>query len=146
MPPALGQDRAIGSLRVSFGLLSRVEPPFDFSPRTYKISLMQDGLRMRAKFFRGLADPVRLSLLEALLEGPRTVGDLVRRSRQSQPNVSQHLTCLRCCGLVDRARNGRHVYYRIATPRMRRLLAQAADILREVAGRIRACENYEQDS
>lgn len=108
--------------------------------------MRNSSVRLRAKFFRGLADRVRLSLLEALLDGPKSVGELVRRSGQSQPNVSQHLNCLRCCGLVDRARNGRRVYYRVATPRIRRLLQQAAEILREVNGRIRACENYEEDS
>jgi DNA-binding transcriptional ArsR family regulator len=100
--------------------------------------MSKNGVGLRAKFFRGLADPSRLTILEALLDGPKHVGELVRRSRLSQPNVSQHMNCLRCCGLVTSAREGRRVYYRVASPGMRRLLEQAADILREAERAIRA--------
>jgi len=96
----------------------------------------------QAKLFRGLADPSRLSILIALKAGPRNVGQLVRTTGQSQPNVSQHLNCLRCCGLVVSERKGRFVYYRLASPRLLRLLALADGVLDEVKDLIDACENY----
>lgn len=71
--------------------------------------------------FRALGDPARLSLLAALHEGERTVGDLVEATGRAQPNVSQHLASLAKAGLVAPRREGQHVYYRIADPHLSRI-------------------------
>ncbi len=57
---------------------------------------------LQAKLFRGFADPSRLSVLVALREGPLTVGEIVEATGLSQSNASNHLGCLRDCGLVGR--------------------------------------------
>ena len=43
---------------------------------------------LKAKLFRGLADPSRLAVLEALRDGALSVNEVVRRTRLTQPNVS----------------------------------------------------------
>ncbi len=98
---------------------------------------------LRAKLFRGFADPSRLSVLEALLESPQSVSAIVRMTRLSQPNVSNHLACLRDCGLVVGEDQGRFCYYRLADSRIKRLLREAQAILGNVAKRIEACPRYE---
>src|SRR6266540_2312227 len=51
-----------------------------------------------AKYFRGLGDPIRLRILELLrAEGELSVGELVVRLGLPQPQVSNHLACLRGC-------------------------------------------------
>ena len=47
-----------------------------------------------------LAEPNRLHIVEFLLEGPRSVGEIVKRLRLSQPQVSKHLAVLSRVGLV----------------------------------------------
>lgn len=96
-------------------------------------------LALKAKFFRGLAEPSRLAILEALLDGPRTVSELVAATGLSQPNASAHLACLRDCGLVVREARGRHAYYRLADERVARLLRLADEILAEVALGVYLC-------
>jgi DNA-binding transcriptional ArsR family regulator len=49
---------------------------------------------------RALAEPNRLHIVELLRHGPRPVGDLVRRLRLRQPQVSKHLRVLSDAGLV----------------------------------------------
>ena len=98
---------------------------------------------LKAKFFRGLADLSRLRILEALSKGPRNASDLARAAGLTQTNASMHLDCLYCCGLVDRERKGRYVYYRIKSPRIARLLEQSERALEEVAERILECTQYE---
>ena len=61
------------------------------------------GLSVKAKLFNGFADPSRLSILEALRSGPLTVTDIVTTTGLSQSNVSNHLSCLRDCGLVSKS-------------------------------------------
>lgn len=100
------------------------------------------SLTLQAKLFRGLADPSRLAILEALRLGERTVSDLVAATGLSQPNASGHLACLRDCGLVTSRQDGRFVYYQLADPRIDMLLRSAEAVLADVAARIYACTRY----
>lgn len=102
-----------------------------------------DPLAVKAKLFRGLADPSRLAILEALQEGPKNVSEVVAAVGLTQPNVSMHLTCLWCCGLVEREARGRFTYYRIRSRRVARLLLEAQSVLTEVADRIARCSRYQ---
>lgn len=99
--------------------------------------------RVKSKLFRGLADPSRLSILEALRTGPRTVSQVVESTGLSQSNASMHLQCLWCCGLVDRETRGKFALYRIVSRKVVRILAAAEALLGDVAPRIEACDRYE---
>lgn len=100
------------------------------------------SVSLRAKLFRGLADPSRLGVLEALRDGPLPVGLVVTRTGLSQPSVSMHLACLAECGLVQWQRRGRFVDYEIADKRVIRLLDQAEDLLLGVGSLIECCPRY----
>lgn len=63
-----------------------------------------------------LADPTRRAIFERLRRTPRTVGELARLSKLSQPGVSQHLRVLRGARLVTHVQEGTRRYYR-ADPR-----------------------------
>lgn len=97
---------------------------------------------MLAKLFRGFADTSRLGILSLLCERPFTVGELVELSGLSQPNVSNHLACLRECGLVERERNGKRVIYRVSDPRVPALLCLAEDLMGDIGANIYACTRY----
>lgn len=92
-----------------------------------------------AGFFHGLADPTRLTILEFLLDGPKTAGQIVRHVGRPQPSVAAHVTCLRFCGYVEARREGRHVWYELIDPRVRQMLAMGRSYLTSNAERIRAC-------
>lgn len=102
------------------------------------------GLLLRAKLLRGLGDPSRLRVLEALRDGPLSAGEIVDRTGLSQPNASMHLHCLAECGLVTWQRDGRFVHYRIADKRVVRLLDQTEELLLQVGPLIEACPRYRQ--
>jgi len=105
--------------------------------------LAEPALALRAKFFRGLADPSRLALLLALRAGERTVSDLVEQTGLSQSNASGHLACLKECGLIESRQEWRHVFYRLADPRVEELLRTADGIVTTTAQRIYACVNLD---
>jgi DNA-binding transcriptional ArsR family regulator len=100
------------------------------------------AIDLQAKLFRGFADPSRLALLEALRAGERTVGGLVQATGLSQSNVSNHLGCLRDCGLVASRQQGRFVYYTLSDPRVGHLLVIADELLNEVARGVYECVRY----
>jgi DNA-binding transcriptional ArsR family regulator len=57
--------------------------------------------------FAALADPIRRSILDRLVHGEATVGQLARPYRVSRPAISKHLRVLERAGLVIRTRDGR---------------------------------------
>ena len=99
---------------------------------------------LRAKLFRGLADPSRLLILEALRAGPLSVGEIVAVTGLSQSNASNHLRCLSECGLVTGDQSGRFVHYRLSDLRSEELLLLADELLRDGASGIDACGNYDE--
>jgi DNA-binding transcriptional ArsR family regulator len=109
------------------------DAPFSLSTRPTETELL-------GKYFRVLADPARLRILEALEEaGELSVGELVERVGLAQPNVSNHLACLRWCGFVDARREHRTVYNRITDPRVSELVALARSLLQANAEHVAAC-------
>ena len=95
-----------------------------------------------ARLFRGFADPTRVAILQALLDGERRVADLVEQVGGSQSNVSGHLACLRECDLVlDRPGERRQVFYRLSGPEVVDLLAAAERLLEANGNAIELCRN-----
>jgi DNA-binding transcriptional ArsR family regulator len=106
------------------------------------ITSTTSSIDLQAKLFRGFADPSRLALLQALQEGERTVSDLVEITGFTQPNVSNHLACLRDCGLVTARQQGRFAYYSLSDARVAKLLRLADEILADVAKGVYDCTRY----
>ncbi|MBI1298503.1 metalloregulator ArsR/SmtB family transcription factor [bacterium] len=100
---------------------------------------------LKAKLFRGFADPSRLSILEALRGGPQTVSQIVDATELSQSNVSNHLGCLRGCGLVVNEQEGRYVRYRLSDPRVEVFMQLAEELLADVARGVYECTRYDVD-
>lgn len=71
---------------------------------------------------RAMADPTRSRLLLTLLEGPAYPAELARALELTRPNVSNHLACLRDCGIVVAEPEGRKTRYKIADPHLTRAL------------------------
>ena len=91
-------------------------------------SIRNELYQLHASVCKGLADPKRLLILNALRDGERSVTDLVDDLDIPQANVSQHLAVLRDRGLVTGRRDGQWVYYSLTSGK----IVAAMDLLREV--------------
>jgi DNA-binding transcriptional ArsR family regulator len=100
------------------------------------------SLALKAKLFRGFSDPSRLGILEALRKGPLTVSEIIAATGLAQSNVSNHLGCLRDCGLVIAEQEGRYVTYHLSDDRVGELLALAESLLADVARGVYECTRY----
>lgn len=93
--------------------------------------------------FRGLADPVRLSVVQHLaLHGEHKVADLVAHVGLAQSTVSGHLACLKDCGLVSVRPEGRSSFYSLARPELIDLLRAAEDLLAATGHQVALCPAY----
>lgn len=77
---------------------------------------------------RAMADPTRSRILLALLDGPSYPAVLSRSLGLTRSNVSNHLTCLRDCGIVVAEPEGRQTRYEIADPHLTVALNALLDV------------------
>jgi DNA-binding transcriptional ArsR family regulator len=84
-----------------------------------------EQVHLAAESFRLLADPTRIKVLWALLQGESSVACLAELAGAAPTAVSQHLAKLRLAGLVKGRREGTFVYYSAADNHVKALLDQA---------------------
>ena len=82
----------------------------------------------KAEFFKALAHPVRIRILEILVRGERSVQELQEALGIDQPIVSQQLAVLRGKNIVDARKEGTAVRYTLRDPTVRDLLDVARRI------------------
>jgi DNA-binding transcriptional ArsR family regulator len=71
-----------------------------------------------ARIGTALADPTRRRVLVHLIDGPGYPAEMAEEFGSGRANLSNHLTCLRECGLVTATAEGRRVRYELADPRL----------------------------
>lgn len=94
-------------------------------------SIPPHAFETAARTFRALGDHERLRLLAILAEGERCVTELAETVGATLPTVSQRLRVLRMEGLLERRRDGKHVYYSLADAHVAELVANALEHARE---------------
>lgn len=81
------------------------------SNRKPRFLLSDEELDRVAMHFRVLGEPMRLKILQAVCQEPRTVNDIVAAVGATQANVSKHLAMLAGAGILTRRKSGQCVYY-----------------------------------
>ena len=81
-----------------------------------------DALRQAAECLKALAHPVRIRMVQLLLHGRYTVGELATDCGVPDNVASEHLRLMQRCGFFDSEREGRKVYYQVAEPHLEQLM------------------------
>lgn len=81
-----------------------------------------------ARVGTALADETRRRLLVELLAGPNYPADLADELGLTRPNVSNHLTCLKGCGLVTAVPEGRRTRYELSDQRLTHALQDLCEL------------------
>ena len=81
-----------------------------------------DHLREAAECLRTLAHPVRLRMVQMMLQGELTVGELAEACEIPSHMASEHLRMMQHCGLLARRQDGRRIYYQVAEPAVERIM------------------------
>jgi len=82
----------------------------------------------KAEFFKALAHPLRISILDALREGELTVNEVSEKFEVGAANASQQLAVLRNKNIVTARKEGSNVFYSVTDPAVFNLL----DVAREI--------------
>jgi len=89
---------------------------------------MFNSAKQASGLLKSLAHENRLLILCILSGGEKTVTELEEMLSLRQPNISQQLSRLRVEGLVDTRRDGKAIYYRLASDEVQRVIAVLYDI------------------
>jgi DNA-binding transcriptional ArsR family regulator len=81
-----------------------------------------ENLQEAAECLRTLAHPVRLRMVQLMLRGELTVGELAEACKIPSHMASEHLRMMQHCGLLARRQDGRRIYYQVAEPTVARLM------------------------
>jgi len=97
-----------------------------------EMNQMMESAREAANLLKALAHESRLHILCQLVDGEKHVGELEQALSIRQSTVSQQLARLRLEKLVDFRREGKQIYYRLASDDVRRIINVLADIFCKV--------------
>jgi DNA-binding transcriptional ArsR family regulator len=100
----------------------------DNRPRAHDLDRMADNAKRASDFLKALAHESRLLMLCILAEGEKSVSELERELGLRQPTVSQQLARLRADGLVSTRRDGKIVYYSLASDEARIVIGAVYDV------------------
>ena len=79
---------------------------------------MEKNNKFKAKIFRALSDPVRLSILDFLRDGEKCVCEIIPYVKLIQPVVSRHLKILKECGILRDRKDGNRRLYSVTDQRI----------------------------
>lgn len=82
-----------------------------------------EGLTQAAECLRTLAHPHRLRMVQLMLQGQYTVGELAEACNIASPMASEHLRLMQRCGFLTAAKEGRRVYYSVAEPHLASIMS-----------------------
>ncbi|QGZ53940.1 ArsR/SmtB family transcription factor [Paraburkholderia acidiphila] len=99
------------------------------------LAALRESAEKCCALLKALAHEDRLLLLCQLTEGERNVGELEELVGVHQPSLSQHLGKLRDEGLVDTRREGKYIFYRLASPEVIQVMQTLSSLY---CGRLKA--------
>ena len=96
--------------------------------RPHELERMVDNAKRASDFLKALAHESRLVILCILAEGEKSVSELEHELDLRQPRVSQQLARLRADGLVSTRRDGKVIYYNLASDEARTIIGAMYDV------------------
>ena len=88
---------------------------------------MKELNNMHAEMCKVFTNPTRIEILNLLRDKEMSVTEIIRKTKLSQANISQHLSIMKSKGIVTSRRDGKSVFYRLTNPK----IIKAFDIIRE---------------
>lgn len=95
----------------------------------------------KVEFFHGFSHKTRIEILYYLIEKERSVSQILTAVDASQSSVSQHIACLKGCGLIIGRQEGKYIYYQLRNDKIKGLLLNIDDVIKVLPSNIH-CQNH----
>ena len=97
---------------------------------------------MKVKLIHGFSNKTRLQILECIKDEEKTVSQIVEEINGNQSNISQHLACLKGCGIIARRNEGKYCFYSVRNQHIRDLLTMFDVVLEDVQHDVACCNRH----
>jgi DNA-binding transcriptional ArsR family regulator len=104
--------------------------------------MSQEYIDIKVKFIRGFGDKTRLQILECIKDNEKSVSQIMAEVQGSQSSISQHISCLKGCGLIVGRQDGKFIYYRLKNEQIKQLLSMFDLVLAPVENNVACCETH----
>ncbi|TRZ39597.1 transcriptional regulator [Niallia circulans] len=104
--------------------------------------MTNNTLDMKVKLIHGFSNKTRIQILECLKDGEKPVSQIVEEVKGNQSNISQHLACLKGCGIIVGRNEGKFCFYSLRNQHIRDLLDMFDVVLSDVQSDVACCENH----
>ncbi|MEN2768849.1 ArsR/SmtB family transcription factor [Ornithinibacillus xuwenensis] len=104
--------------------------------------MLKVDVETKVKFLHGFSHKTRIQILECIKDTEKTVSQIVADIEGNQSNISQHLACLKGCGIIVGRQQGKYMYYSLRNKQIRDLLSMFDDVLVDVKNDVATCENH----
>lgn len=99
-------------------------------------------INMKVKLIHGFSNKTRIQILESIKNEEKTVSQIIEEVNGNQSNISQHLACLKGCGIIVGRNEGKYCYYSLRNNQIRNLLMMFDVVLEDVQNDVACCENH----
>jgi len=106
--------------------------------------MQKADLDVKVKFIRGFSDKTRLQILQCIEEGEKTVTQIVENIKGNQSNISQHLACLKECGIVTSRQEGKYIFYTLRDIQVKELLHMFDQVLSHIHDEVANCVHNDE--
>jgi len=103
--------------------------------------LLNTALDTKVQFLHGFSHKTRIQILDLLQDGEKTVSEITKSVSGSQSSISQHLACLRGCGIVIGRQEGKFMHYSLRNDKVRNLLNMFDEVLNDVEKDVQSCQH-----
>lgn len=97
---------------------------------------------MKVKLIHGFSNKTRIQILECIKEQEKTVSQIIEEINGNQSNISQHLACLKGCGIIVGRNEGKFVFYSLRNQQIRDLLTMFDVVLEDVENDMACCDRH----
>lgn len=95
----------------------------------------------KVSFLHGFGHKTRVEILYYIMNSEKSVSQILNAVDASQSSISQHIACLKGCGLIVGRQEGKYIYYRLRNEKIKRLLLDIDAVIEELPGES-CCENH----
>jgi DNA-binding transcriptional ArsR family regulator len=104
--------------------------------------MQNNKIDTKVKLVHGFSNKTRLQILECIKDQEKTVSQIVKEINGSQSNISQHLACLKGCGIIVGRNEGKYCFYSLRNQHIRDLLTMFDIVLEDVQNDVACCERH----
>ncbi|MFK9119528.1 ArsR/SmtB family transcription factor [Peribacillus frigoritolerans] len=97
---------------------------------------------LKVKLIHGFSNKTRIQILESIKDQEKTVSQIVEELNGNQSNISQHLACLKGCGIIVGRNEGKYSYYSLRNQQIQELLTMFDVVLQDVQNDVACCERH----